>query len=122
MLRSIFICITLFISSSLFSQQAVDINNSTVKWTGKKVLGQHEGLVSIKSGELTIEKDMIKGGSFVIDMTSISCTDIVDKKSNQSLVGHLKSDDFFGVSSHPTARLLILEPATFEQVLARFQQ
>ena len=80
MLRSIFICITLFISSSLFSQQAVDINNSTVKWTGKKVLGQHEGLVSIKSGELTIEKDMIKGGSFVIDMTSISCTDIVDKK------------------------------------------
>ncbi len=112
MLRSILFIFTI-LSSTAFAQQAVDAQNSSVKWTGKKVTGQHEGLVKIQSGQLNIEEDVIKGGSFVMDMTTISCTDIKTQSSNQSLVGHLKSDDFFGVNKYPTAKLVILEPANF---------
>ena len=45
----------------------------------------------------------IVGGTFVIDMNSITCTDIKDDQYNAKLVGHLKSDDFFGVEKFPTA-------------------
>jgi polyisoprenoid-binding protein YceI len=40
-------------------------------------------------------------------MTSITDTDIADAGTNAKLVGHLKSDDFFGVAKHPTASFVI---------------
>ena len=51
----------------------VDTLNSNVQWVGHKVTGQHSGVVNIKSGTLTYnEKGFFSGGSFEIDMTSIS--------------------------------------------------
>ena len=84
----------------------IDVNASTVNWTGKKVTGQHTGTVKIKRGELKMEDGNLSGGSFVIDMTSMACTDL-PAGPGAKLVGHLSSDDFFGIANHPTANLTI---------------
>ncbi|MFW5761080.1 MAG: YceI family protein [Cyclobacteriaceae bacterium] len=85
----------------------VDPEKSSLAWLGKKVTGQHNGYVNLQEGELILENGKLTGGRFVIDMNSISCEDIQDKSTNQKLVGHLKSDDFFGVSAFPSSRLEI---------------
>ena len=85
----------------------VSIEKSKIHWIGTKVTGKHEGDILLKSGEVTMKGKKFTGGSFVIDMNSITCTDLTDAKSNKKLVGHLKADDFFGVAKHPTAELKI---------------
>ena len=79
------------------------IEKSELTWNGKKVTGEHSGTIALKSGNLTVDKNKVTGGKFVIDMNSITVTDIKDAEYNGKLVGHLKSDDFFGVEKHPTA-------------------
>lgn len=85
----------------------VNVEKSSLAWLGKKVTGQHNGYIQLKEGALTLDKGQLTGGEFVIDMASISCEDLKDESTNQKLVGHLKSDDFFGVSAHPTSKLEI---------------
>ncbi len=85
----------------------VDTKESSVEWTGKKVTGEHTGHIHLKSGQLEMQGNKPTGGTFVIDMPSLSNTDLEDKEMNQKLVGHLKSDDFFGVDKHPTSTLVI---------------
>ncbi len=47
-------------------------------------------------------------------MTTITCTDIEDGEYNQKLVGHLKSDDFFGVEKFPTAEFVVKKSTKFK--------
>jgi polyisoprenoid-binding protein YceI len=84
----------------------VDTASSTVVWKGYKVTGSHTGTVKIKNGSLTWDAGKLTGGSFEIDMNSITDTDL-DGEYAAKLVGHLKSDDFFGVTKYPTAKLVI---------------
>lgn len=84
----------------------VSTEESTVKWIGKKVTGQHNGVISLKGGRLEMEDDQLVGGLFTIDMSTINVQDLSgDSKGN--LEGHLKSDDFFGVETYPTATFVI---------------
>ncbi|SFH24944.1 YceI family protein [Pontibacter chinhatensis] len=78
-------------------------DQSSVKWHGTKVGGEHMGEIKVQSGELTVNGDQLTGGKIVIDMNSITNSDIEDAEYNGKLVGHLKSDDFFGVETYPTA-------------------
>lgn len=89
------------------SKFKVDTKASTLTWLGKKVTGQHTGTIGISSGELIGEGKSIKEGSFEIDVNSLTVTDIADPGSNAKLVGHLKADDFFGVSKFPKATFVI---------------
>ncbi|MBA9075493.1 MULTISPECIES: YceI family protein [Rufibacter] len=82
-------------------------NQSKVAWVGTKVTGEHSGTISIADGKLVSDGKNILGGTFTIDMGSIACTDISDAKMNQNLVGHLKSEDFFGTAKYPTSTLVI---------------
>ena len=109
------LAVILMISSfGLFAQKVtVNTKKSTINWLGKKIGGQHEGLINIKSGELEEKGGKIVSGSFVIDMTSLTNTDLKDASYNQKLVGHLKSDDFFGVEKFPTATLRITNATKF---------
>ncbi len=84
----------------------VDTQSSNIVWTGYKVSGKHTGTVKIKNGSLTTDNGMLTGGSFDIDMTSMNCTDLEGEYAGK-LIGHLKSDDFFGVSGYPTAKFVI---------------
>ena len=86
---------------------AVDNSVSSVEWVGKKVTGQHNGNVMVKSGDIMVEDGMITGGTLMIDMNSIIVEDIKDEGTNAKLVGHLKSDDFFSVEQNPMAKLVI---------------
>lgn len=84
----------------------VDTAASSIVWTGYKVTGKHTGTVKIKNGSLTWADGKLTGGSFDIDMTSITDTDLEGEWAAK-LVGHLKSEDFFGVEKYPTSKFVI---------------
>ena len=84
----------------------VDTTQSKVVWTGRKVTGEHTGTIQIKEGNLEVDGSKLQGGSFVIDMNSITNSDLEGEYKGK-LEGHLKSDDFFGVATHPTAQFVI---------------
>lgn len=87
-------------------QKEIKIANSKVIWKGYKVTGSHEGTINLKSGFLTFNDNKLTGGEFVMDMNAIVTTDLQGEYKGK-LEGHLKSDDFFGVEKHPTAKLVI---------------
>jgi len=85
----------------------VNPSKSTVAWTGYKVTGSHTGTIGVKEGGLEYTEDALTGGSFTIDMTSLVCTDLAGTGMESKLEGHLKSADFFGVETYPTAKFEI---------------
>lgn len=86
-------------------KKQVKVGESTVTWKGYKVTGSHEGTLVLKSGYLEMDGQKLTGGEFVVDMTSLSNSDL-EGESKGKLEGHLKSDDFFGVATYPTAKLV----------------
>lgn len=84
----------------------VDLKASEIAWKGYKVTGGHEGYIKLKSGSLDFREGRLMGGNFEIDMNTITCTDLEGGTADK-LVGHLKSDDFFGVANHPVAKFMI---------------
>lgn len=105
----------LFVSASFgaVGQTKVDVDKSTLAWVGKKIGGEHSGNINLKSGSLVEKNGKIESGNFVIDMSSITNTDMEDPGYQEKLVGHLKSDDFFGVNKYPTASLKITSSSKF---------
>jgi len=88
----------------------VNVKESSVTWTGKKVTGSHNGTIQLKSGHLKVEDEKLVGGEFVMDMTTIENNDLTGE-DKQKLEGHLKSEDFFGVEKFPTSKLIITSVA-----------
>ena len=95
-------------SGSVFAQSfTIDAGNSKVRWDAAKVTGEHNGLVNLKDGSLSVDGYNLTG-MFTVDMTSISVVDIpADNEMNGKLAGHLKSPDFFSVEEHPSAMFKI---------------
>lgn len=92
----------------------VDTDASMLYWEAYKPIGGHMGGIFLKSGELVIQNGQPHSGSFVMDMTSITNTDIENESTRVSLVNHLKSDDFFGTADYPTARFDITKVMSYE--------
>lgn len=111
-LMAVFVLSAFTINPLAESVLNVNLTESTVSWKGKKVGGEHYGKVSLINAYLDYEKNRIKGGSFEIDMTSITCEDITNEGSNVRLVNHLKSDDFFSVENHPRAKFVLTDAKT----------
>lgn len=84
----------------------VDVAASQIIWKGYKVTGEHAGTINVQEGSFEYNGDVLTGGEFTIDMASIACTDLTGEYA-QKLVGHLKSPDFFGVETHPTAKVVL---------------
>ena len=91
------------------STMSVNSEESKVVWLGKKVTGEHSGEIKMAFGDLQFDGDVLTGGSFEIDMNTISNSDIENDEYKQKLVGHLKSDDFFGVDEYPKASFVITD-------------
>ncbi|QQS51887.1 MAG: YceI family protein [Bacteroidota bacterium] len=107
------------IGTSAFAQDLkVDLSKSSLKWTGKKIGGAHNGQISLKDGSMKIAENQITSGTFVIDMTTITCTDLTGEW-NEKLVGHLNSDDFFSTSNFKTATLVISSATKFSNGVAQ---
>lgn len=94
-----------------YTKQKLDINvaSSELKWSGEYAFyfGGHHGTIDFKNGYFIKADDVIIGGEFIIDMTSIKCDDIENGEANESLVNHLKDPDFFDVKNHKEAKLKI---------------
>lgn len=84
----------------------VKTDKSSLSWNGYKIVGEHSGSINLKSGSLTFEGFLLTSAKFIIDMSSITVTDIKGS-SAEKLLNHLKSDDFFNVEKHEEASLLI---------------
>jgi polyisoprenoid-binding protein YceI len=89
-------------------KETINVTSSSIQWVGEKVVGSHQGMISLQSGELIYDGNQLVAGSFVIDMTSLTCTDLTGEYKSK-LEGHLKSDDFFGVNKFETASLSIIK-------------
>lgn len=94
-------------TSGVTGQFDVSSENSSLKWKGKKVTGEHFGSINIEDGSVTFEDGNLVSGKFSVDMTSITVEDIEDEENNAKLTGHLKSDDFFDVENHNNATLVV---------------
>ncbi|MEY4202503.1 MAG: hypothetical protein RL013_204 [Bacteroidota bacterium] len=101
-----FLLISAFVTSAQAQVYIVNAASSAIVWKGYKVTGEHTGTVKIKDGKLSFSNGVLNGGEFTIDMNSINNTDLEGEWAGK-LVGHLKSDDFLGVASHPTSKLVI---------------
>ena len=106
--------ISLMFSSVIVSPEnefstLVDKSESTVTWNAKKVTGEHYGKVRISDANLDYQNGKIRGGSFEMDMTTITVEDITDANSNARLTNHLKSDDFFAVEKFNKSSFKITE-------------
>ena len=85
---------------------AADLSESKIEWIGTKPVGRHHGTFVLKDGNLVVSGDDVTGGSFVIDINSITPDD-QDAEGNAKLQGHLKSEDFFHVEKFPEGTFVI---------------
>jgi len=85
---------------------SINTEESVIEWKAYKVTGKHNGTVKIQNGNLEMEDGKLVGGSFDIDMTSITVDDL-EGGSKAKLEGHLKSADFFNVEEFNQAKFVI---------------
>lgn len=81
---------------------------STLGWEGKAVTHGHNGTMQFSNGELLVKGDAVVGGTVTVDMKTLKVTDIKDAESQGKFVGHMTSEDFFGVEKNPTATFKIV--------------
>jgi polyisoprenoid-binding protein YceI len=112
-LKAIELALVVVLSTVSVSAQTkkVDASASTINWVGKKVTGQHSGTVNLKDGALVFAGKKLTGGSFTVDMTSLTSTDLSGEYLGK-LNGHLKSEDFFGTEKFPTSTLVFKKIGT----------
>ena len=118
------ICITcLTINSNAQEKLNINTSKSSIKWTGEYTFyfGGHDGFIHFTKGYFIKTNDKITGGTFTIDMNSITNTDIKTKKGNESLVMHLKDSDFFDVKKYPFAKLVITKVTYSDKTHARME-
>lgn len=118
MKKTFLIILASFFAVSLMNAQkkyTADPSATVIDWKGDKKIGSfHVGTIDLKSGWLNVEGNALTGGEFVVDMNSIKNSDVKDEKMRERLVGHLKSDDFFGVEKFPLSKLVITGSSKLE--------
>lgn len=89
----------------------INPDESHIMWSGEIIGGlkSHNGTLKVSEGTLEMKGSEILGGSFKVDMRSITPTDsnYTEDKPASMLVGHLSTGDFFLVDSFPTASFVI---------------
>lgn len=111
-LKSIALVLVVVLSTLSISAQTkkVDASKSSINWLAKKITGQHNGTVNLKSGVLVFKGKKLVKGTFTVDMTSLTSTDLTGEYLGKLNV-HLKSEDFFSVEKFPTAILVFTKVA-----------
>lgn len=89
----------------------VDTGKSILLWNATKPLipgyADH-GSIALQSGAITVGADKAEG-IFTVDMATLKVLGVAAGKEGKEtdLEKHLKSDDFFGVTTYPTATFII---------------
>jgi polyisoprenoid-binding protein YceI len=72
-----------------------DATTSSLSWRGENVVGKkHQGTIMIKRGSVSLSGGSITGGEIVIDMNTLTNTDLSGAEKGK-IEEHLKSADFF---------------------------
>lgn len=85
----------------------IDTETSVIEWAGFKPGAKHTGVLHLESGVVKVGENI--SGNFLIDMTSLTVTDLASGNGKEGLEGHLKGsakekeDHFFNVAKYPTA-------------------
>jgi polyisoprenoid-binding protein YceI len=92
-------------------------DESQMIWAGNMLkvggvsLYGHKGTIDFQKGMMTMENGKIVDGTFVVEMSTITPTDDAyepeEGRTQEKLVGHLSSPDFFAVDSFPTATFVV---------------
>jgi len=113
-----FILSILALNLSPLETVPVNTQKSTIEWEGGSATTTHNGLISLKSGNLEISDGKLTGGTFEVDMTSITNLDVSEAYRGK-LENHLKSEDFFDADAFPTAQLIIVKATEEKENLYR---
>ena len=62
---------------------------------------------------MVVKDNQIISGEFVVDMSTITNTDISNETYRDKLIGHLNSDDFFGIEKFPISTMVVKESTPF---------
>jgi polyisoprenoid-binding protein YceI len=95
-------------ASDAAATYTVNTEKSVIKWKGEKPTGTHTGTIKLSSGEIMAAGRDIEAGSFTIDMSTITDTDL-EGESKANLEAHLKGTvegkegDFFNVPKYPVS-------------------
>lgn len=103
------------LSTSAFAQTKeqsttykVDTEKTKINWEGSKVSGKHNGTIKAKSGNLVFKGAELASGEIIVDMNSMTVTDLAsDKATADKFLGHMKSPDFFNTEKYPESKLVI---------------
>lgn len=88
--------------------KTVNLKASELHWEGSKITGdKHNGGLKFKEVSLTEKDGKITGGTFIVDINSLTVNDITDAQWHQKFLKHMKSEDFFEIDKFPTAKLVI---------------
>ncbi len=86
------------------------VTEGIVNWSGKKSIGDaHQGTITVEKGTLSVNNNQLIGGKIILDMNSLSVTDIQDVGERRDLESHLKDSDFFEADKYPKAEFVILQ-------------
>lgn len=94
------------LATGMMFGQTKQVTSSNIQWWGYKIAktaaSSHNGVVNLKSGNVVMKSNQIVGGTFDIDMTSLTSTDLTGE-SQTKLNNHLKNGDFFETEKFPSA-------------------
>ncbi|MBT5346643.1 YceI family protein [bacterium] len=82
--------------------------NSSIKWRGEVVTGLkgHEGTIPVSGFVGFNSSKELVAGTFELDISNLTNSDL-EGEIQETLLDHLKSEDFFDTESYPSANLNI---------------
>ena len=85
----------------------VDLEKSTVQWTGSKITGSiRTGTILPKTVNVQLSNGVISSAQLEMDLHTLTVSNLTGEKAKKFL-RHMKADDFFDVERFPTALLTI---------------
>ena len=107
-MKYLFLIATFFTTFALAQTKVVATSN--IQWWGYKVAktdaSSHTGTLGLKSGNFVLKGKNLIGGTFVLDMNSLTSTDLTGERL-EKLNKHLKTGDFFETEKFPLATYVI---------------
>ncbi|WP_323788571.1 YceI family protein [Psychroserpens sp.] len=97
------------VSESTSEKFTVSISESTIEWKGFKPTGTHNGTINLDNGVFKTDDGKLQSGTFLIDMNTITVTDLEAGDGKEDLEAHLKGtvegkeNHFFDVAKFPTS-------------------
>ena len=115
MLRMILMTLAIAFTCPAYAGE-VNLEQSSIQWTGSKITGSlRKGFITPKSITVKAPKGVIESADVIMDMTTLTVTNLSGKKA-EKFIRHMKADDFFDANQFPMATLNV---ATIKDGTAR---